>query len=79
MSGHAGGKGRDIDMGTGFDLFSPKSWPTSLALTGDQRAHRLLLQTLMVKHGFAPYPQEWWHFTLKGEPYPDQYFDFPVQ
>jgi zinc D-Ala-D-Ala dipeptidase len=73
------GKGRDIDMGTGFDLFSPKSWPTSLVMTGDQRAHRLLLQALMVKHGFAPYPQEWWHFTLKGEPFPDTYFDFPVQ
>jgi zinc D-Ala-D-Ala dipeptidase len=73
------GSGKDIDMGTGFDLFSPNSWPTSLAMNGDQRAHRLLLQQLMTKHGFAPYPQEWWHFTLKSEPYPETYFDFPVQ
>jgi D-alanyl-D-alanine dipeptidase len=34
---------------------------------------------LMKKHGFNPYPQEWWHFTLKNEPYPDTYFDFPVR
>lgn len=73
-----GGK-RAIDMGTGFDLFSPKSWPTSLALNGDQRVHRLLLRELMINEGFAPYPQEWWHFTLRNEPFPDTYFDFPVR
>jgi D-alanyl-D-alanine dipeptidase len=70
--------GQNIDMGTGFDLFSPKSWPTDLQMSGGQRAHRLLLRVLMTKHGFVPYPQEWWHFTLKDEPYPDTYFDFPV-
>jgi zinc D-Ala-D-Ala dipeptidase len=39
----------------------------------------LLLQTLMKEHGFNPYPQEWWHFTLRGEPFPDTYFDFPIK
>jgi D-alanyl-D-alanine dipeptidase len=73
------GAGQDIDMGTGFDLFSPKSWPTNLQMSGGQRAHRMLLQELMTRHGFAPYPQEWWHFTLRDEPHPDTYFDFPVQ
>jgi D-alanyl-D-alanine dipeptidase len=73
------GTGQDIDMGTGFDLFSPKSWPTNMQMTGGQRAHRMLLQVLMTGHGFAPYPQEWWHFTLRDEPHPDTYFDFPVQ
>jgi D-alanyl-D-alanine dipeptidase len=72
------GAGQNIDMGTGFDLFSPKSWPTDLQMSGGQRAHRMLLRVLMTKHGFVPYPQEWWHFTLKDEPYPDTYFDFPV-
>ncbi|MDA7652778.1 peptidase M15, partial [bacterium] len=43
-----------------------------------QRANRLLLKTLMEKHGFRNYPVEWWHFTLKNEPYPDAYFDFPI-
>ncbi len=69
----------ELDMGTGFDLFSPKSRLDSLSISPDQRAHRLLLQTLMKKHGFDPYPQEWWHFTLKKEPFPDTYFDFPVK
>ena len=75
----ADGRVRDVDMGTGYDLFSPGSWPTSARMSGGQRAHRMLLQTLMIKHGFAPYPQEWWHFTLKNEPYPKTYFDFPVE
>ncbi len=70
---------RELDMGTGFDVFGPKSWPGNPSMSPSQRAHRLLLQTLMKKHGFNPYPQEWWHFTLRREPFPDTYFDFPVQ
>jgi len=73
------GIARELFMGTGFDLFSPKSRPDDLSMAPAQRAQRLLLQTLMKKHGFNPYPQEWWHFTLKNEPYPDTYFDFPVR
>lgn len=69
----------ELDMGTGFDLFSPKSWPDNLSMCAPQRAHRLMLQTLMKIHGFNPYPQEWWHFTLKNEPFPDTYFNFPVK
>jgi len=75
----ADGGERALDMGTGFDLFSLKSWPTSTRVNGRQRAHRLLLRALMTQHGFAPYPQEWWHFTLKAEPFPDTYFNFPVE
>jgi len=71
--------GSELDMGSGFDLFGPRSWPTSLAVSPASRAHRMLLQVLMKKHGFEPYPQEWWHFTLKDEPFPDSYFDFPVR
>jgi D-alanyl-D-alanine dipeptidase len=66
-------------MGTGFDLFSTASWPDSKAVTAEQRAHRLLLRSLMVRHGFVPYDKEWWHFTLSPEPFPETYFDFPVQ
>jgi D-alanyl-D-alanine dipeptidase len=72
------GKMRELDMGSPFDYFSPVSWPTSMAVTPQQRANRALLQAVMTKHGFAPYAQEWWHFTLKNEPYPDTYFDFPL-
>jgi D-alanyl-D-alanine dipeptidase len=68
-----------LDMGSGFDLFSRKSWPDSMAVSPQARANRLLLQTLMKKHGFVPYSKEWWHFTYKDEPFPDTYFDFPIK
>lgn len=70
---------QELDMGGRYDYFGPASWPTSTVPAASQRANRMLLQTLMLKHGFTPYPQEWWHFTLKDEPYPDRYFDFVVE
>lgn len=72
------GKLQELDMGTGFDFFNPKSSPEDTAMTPQQRGNRMLLQLVMEKHGFMSYSKEWWHFTLKGEPYPDTYFDFPV-
>ncbi|HWU81924.1 MAG TPA: M15 family metallopeptidase [Methylophilaceae bacterium] len=71
--------GKELDMGGRYDYFGPLSWPTSTLPTPEQRASRMLLQSVMLRFGFVPYPQEWWHFTLKDEPYPDQYFDFPVE
>ena len=77
----AGKRFRDnsIDMGTGFDCFHELSHPGNSKMGSQQRIHRLLLKTLMDKHGFKNYDQEWWHFTLRNEPYPDTYFDFPVK
>ena len=69
----------ELDMGSGFDFFGPESWSDNPRMPVSSRAHRMLLQTLMTKHGFKPYAKEWWHFTLKDEPYPDTYFDFPVK
>jgi len=74
-----GGAVRELDMGSGFDFFGPESWPEYGGITPEQRAHRMLLQTVMKKNGFRPYPREWWHFTLENEPYPDTYFNFPVR
>lgn len=68
-----------LDMGTGFDCFHELSHPDNKNIGPQQRSHRLLLKTLMEKHGFRPYDKEWWHFTLKQEPYPDTYFNFPVK
>ena len=68
----------ELDMGTGWDFFGPESWPGNLEVTPQQRANRMLLQSLMVKHGFRPLAEEWWHFTLVDEPFPDTYFDFPI-
>ena len=75
----AGMTPKALDMGTGFDLFSPRSWPNSLDVPAAARAHRLLLREVMTRHGFVPYEQEWWHFTLSDEPHPDTYFAFPVR
>jgi zinc D-Ala-D-Ala dipeptidase len=71
--------GRDLDMGSGFDFFGPESWPDCLSMSPNQRANRMLLRVLMEKHGFEPYSKEWWHFTFKNEPFPNTYFDFPVE
>lgn len=68
-----------LDMGTGFDCFDVASHPENITLSPQHRAHRLLLKTLMAKYGFRNYEQEWWHFTLNNEPYPDTYFNFPVK
>lgn len=70
--------GREVDMGGPFDLFSEVSHPDSSAVTDAQHANRMLLQSAMTRHGFAPYDCEWWHFRLANEPYPDTYFEFPV-
>ncbi len=67
-----------LDFGTGYDCFSPVSHPDDQTVSGQQRANRLLLQSLMVQAGFKPLDTEWWHFTLVNEPYPSTYFDFPV-
>jgi len=74
-----GDNGVALDMGSGFDFFSPLSWPDNPSISPSSRAHRMLLQTVMKRHGFKPYGREWWHFTLRDEPFPQTYFNFPVQ
>ena len=70
---------RDADMGGTFDYFGEKSHPDYPGITEKQHQNRMLLQKLMVKHGFRPLESEWWHFTLEKEPYTDTYFTFPVR
>jgi zinc D-Ala-D-Ala dipeptidase len=67
------------DMGTPFDFFGPESNPNSALVSAECRAHRMLLQVIMQKHGFKPSLKEWWHFSLKNEPFPSTYFDFPIE
>ena len=68
-----------LDMGTPFDFFSPKSWTADPSVGVEAHANRMLLATAMRRRGFRGYDKEWWHFTLSREPFPDSYFDFPVQ
>ncbi len=70
---------QDLDMGGTFDFFGEKSHPDFAGISEAQHANRMLLQGLMMKHGFRPLETEWWHFTLEKEPWPDTYFTFPVR
>ena len=72
--------GKELDMGSPFDLFSELSHPDYQGekVTKKQYANRMLLQNAMIRGGFEPIDCEWWHFTLKDEPFPDTYFEFPV-
>jgi D-alanyl-D-alanine dipeptidase len=71
--------GRALDMGSPFDFFSPKSWPSDRSVGAQAQKNRALLAEAMSAGGFRPYDKEWWHFTLANEPFPDTYFDFPVR
>ena len=70
--------GKELDMGSPFDLFGVISHPDYRGITEEQYANRMILRNAMLRHGFEPIDCEWWHFTLKDEPYPDTYFEFPV-
>lgn len=69
---------REVDMGTPFDLFGPLSHTDGPAVPPAARANRLLLLDVLRAQGFVNLPEEWWHFTLRPEAFPDTRFDFPV-
>jgi len=71
--------GSFVDMGGAFDLFSEVSHPDYKKLTKAQKKNRKILSDAMLKAGFKGIDSEWWHFTLKNEPYPDTYFNFDVE
>ena len=70
--------GKEVDMGSPFDMFSEVSHPDYKGITKEQYDNRMLLQSVMMRNGFEPFDTEWWHFTLWDEPFPDTYFEFPV-
>lgn len=72
--------GKDADMGGPFDFFGELSHPDyTETLTETQIKNRSVLRNAMLSTGFLPSASEWWHFTLKNEPYPETYFDFPIE
>lgn len=90
QSGHSRGSTLDLtiidantqkalDMGSPYDFFGEASWVDYQHISEEQKINRQLLQTVMLKHGFRNYPKEWWHFTLRNEPFPNTYFNFPVE
>lgn len=82
---------REVDMGGTFDWFGRESHPDfggnpntgkykpNDRITAEQFHNRMILREAMLRHGFKPIGEEWWHFTLKNEPFPDTYFTFPVK
>lgn len=68
-----------LDMGTPFDFLDPLSQPSNRMVTAEQFKNRMLLQALMRKFGFSSLKNEWWHFSLRNEPYKHKYFNFPVE
>ena len=71
--------GQELDMGTPFDFFSPRAAPSDRTVSAEAQNNRALLARAMRRGGFYPYGKEWWHFTLRNEPYRDRIFDFPVR
>ncbi len=69
---------KEVDMGGTFDYFGELSHPDYKDITEEQYNNRMILREAMMNHGFKPLDEEWWHFTLEDEPYPDTYFTFPV-
>jgi len=74
-----GETGEPLDMGSPYDFFGEESWVNYEGITDKQKKNRQLLQTVMLKHNFRNYSKEWWHFTLRWEPFPKTFFDFEVK
>ncbi len=82
---------KEVDMGGTFDWFGHESHPDfgghpetgeykdNAQITAEQFHNRMILREAMLRHGFKPLDSEWWHFTLKDEPFKDTYFTFPVK
>lgn len=69
----------DLDMGTHFDFFGELSHTDSPKISSVQKNNRKILKDLMENRGFKNFSQEWWHYSFKPEPYPNEAFDFDVE
>ena len=70
---------QEVDMGAIFDYMDPRSWPESDEVSPEQKRNRFILREAMLAAGFQPLVNEFWHFTVDPEPYPDTYFDFLIR
>lgn len=72
-----------VDMGSSFDLFDEASHTENNLIEESFKERRRYLKNAMEKHGFKNFADEWWHYTLKNEPYPadqdNNYFNFPIE
>jgi len=70
---------KEIDMGGTYDYFGEISHLNTSQINEEQKKNRELLKSVMSKYGFRSYSEEWWHYTLRNEPFPDTYFDFEIE
>lgn len=68
-----------LDMGTTYDCFSRRTNTANKDISQMAQKNRQLLRRAMDKGGFYNYPKEWWHYTMRGEPFPKTFFDFVIQ
>ena len=71
--------GKELDMGSAYDFFGIESHPFYKKINKIQIENRLYLRKIMLENNFKPYDHEWWHFTLRQEPFPKTYFNFPIK
>lgn len=71
--------GLEVDMGTPFDMFDVRSHTENPDMSPDVQHNRRWLRAMMERYGWKNLPEEWWHFTLRDEPYPQMFFDVPVR
>jgi D-alanyl-D-alanine dipeptidase len=65
-------------MGGRHDLMDERSHHGARGVSGIEAENRLTLCSIMEGSGFQRHDHEWWHYSLRDEPYPDTYFDFPI-
>lgn len=68
-----------VDMGSSFDLLDEVSHTNSPLISDDEHQRRIMFREMMEQAGFVNYTKEWWHYTLKNEPFLQTYFDFDVK
>ena len=73
------GTPQPLDLGTPFDFFDPRAHTDAPGLSAEHQANRQVLVQAMPARGFVNYPKEWWHYTLRDEPWPETVFDVPVR
>lgn len=89
LSGHSRGSTVDLTlyhlatgaiapMGGDHDLMDPISHHGAEGIAPAEARNRQQLCTVMEDSGFSRYDSEWWHYTLRDEPFPSTYFDFPI-
>ncbi len=70
--------GERAPMGGDHDLMDAISHHEARGIPAVDARNRRHLRSVMELSGFSSHDCEWWHYTLKDEPYPDTYFDFPI-